>query len=174
MNIDEHIIDHEMLGLGAFGVLGRALIAKQTAESSSIPTTPTTFIWPTAANTNPDLQYDPVTGYLTFKRDGFFWSNASWRVFGTTNRQVFADAEFSLDGGNTWTRGADSGREESASTTGRSLQFPFAGHYPAGTMLRFMFWASGTGVTIQSSSRDGSGFPSSRLTTVHINGTRRA
>lgn len=151
-------------------IRGRALVAKQTAASVDVGTTPATWIWPTVQVA--DGQYDGATGNITIAEDCFFTSVASWRVVGSTNRIFYADAEFSLDGGVTWQRGADSLREEQVSSASRTLSFPFAGWYPAGTMLRFIAWASGSGVTAQTNAVGTSTAPAARLTYTTITGMK--
>lgn len=147
-------------------IAGRALIADKTDASTSIPSSPATFIWPNVRNTTPDLQYDSATGVFTFGADGFFHSVASWHVNTTGSSYFYTDAEFSVDGGTNWTRGTNSGREDYISNTSRTLSFPFAGYFPAGLKLRFVHWAAGTSANITTTTNNGSTIPAARLTTT--------
>lgn len=140
--------------------------------SVAIPTAPGVQIWPNIHNSNPDIQYDTATGVFTFLDDGFYWSVASWYLVGSTARLFYADAETSVDGGVTWVRGTDSLRIEQVANSGRTLGFPFAGFFPKGLKLRFVRWANGTGVTMQTVSADGSTCPASRLTTAFVLGRK--
>ena len=152
--------------------VGRALIANSTATSQAIPTTPTTFIWPNVKNANPDPQYNATTGYYTFAADCFFNSVASWTITGSASRIFYADAETSIDGGTTWVRGTESLRAEDANNSGVTLQFPFSGFFAKGTMLRYIAWASDTGVTISTTNVGSSVAPAARLTTNCIFGSK--
>lgn len=152
--------------------IGRALIANSTAASQTIPTTPTTFVWPNVKNSNPDPQYDPATGYYKFAADCFFNSVASWTITGSASRTFYADAETSVDGGATWVRGTESLRAEDATSAGVTLAFPFSGFFPRGTWLRFVAWANNTGVTITTTTVNGSTAPAARLTTNCIFGSK--
>jgi hypothetical protein len=151
---------------------GRALVADLAVASDAVPQAPAPFVWPNLRNASPDVQYNATTGEFLFLRDLWFWSVASWHVVGSTARFFYADAEFSTDGGDTWTRGTNSLRIEQAATSGRTLSFPFAGWFPHGLRLRFVIWASGSGVTITTDAVSGSTSPASRLTTVTIPGSQ--
>lgn len=151
-------------------IRGKALIADDIVASASVGTTPAPYAWPNVRSA--DTQYDPVTGVITFEEGGFFTSVASWRVVGASARQFYADAEFSTDGGSTWIRGTNSAREVIANTTSQTLPFPFSGYFAAGVKLRFVIWSSGSGVTIQTATSNGSTSPAGRLTYSHIVGVR--
>lgn len=151
-------------------VRGKALIADDLAASTAIGTTPSVYLWPNVRGA--DTQYDPLTGVITFQEGGFFTSVAAWRVVGSASRQFYADAEFSLDGGSTWVRGTNSAREVTASSLSQTMSFPFSGYFDAGVKLRFVIWASGSGVTIQTASSNGSTSPAGRLTYSHLVGAR--
>lgn len=153
-------------------VTGRALVAVTTAASTAIGTAPATWIWTTVSNTSPDLQYDAATGVYTFTKNQFWVSNAQWYIFGSTNRDFYADAETSTDGGTTWVRGSNSLRVESATTTGRTVNFTFPGYFPAGSKLRFVVWSSGAGVTVQTLAVGTSTAAASRLTVLNIDGVK--
>lgn len=151
-------------------VRGKALIADDLAESTTIGTTPAVYLWPNVRSS--DTQYDPLTGVITFEESGFFTSVAAWRVVGSSSRQFYADAERSIDGGVTWARGKNSEREVTASTTSQTLSFPFSGYFTAGEKLRFVISASGSGVTIQTATHGESTSPAGRLTYSHVVGAR--
>jgi hypothetical protein len=62
----------------------------------------------------------------------------------------YTDAEVSVDGGTTWIRGSNSLRiEQLAAGYTRTREFSFSGKFAAGSMLRFIEWASASGVTLQ-------------------------
>lgn len=151
-------------------VRGRALIADALDVSTAIGTTPTPFVWPNVRGA--DSQYDPATGVTTFAEGGFFTSVATWRVSGSASRQLYADAEVSLDGGATWTRGTNSMRDVTVTTTGQTFSLPFSGYFPAGLKLRFVIWASASGCSLITASNNGSTAPAGRLTYSHVIATR--
>lgn len=153
-------------------ITGRALIVDLHEASRAVPTAPGVAIWPTVHNANPDIQYDTATGVFTFLEDGFFTSVASWYLVGSTNRLFYADAETSTDGGVTWVRGTDSLRIEQVANSGRTMGFPFAGFFPKGLKLRFVRWASGEGVTMNTVTVGASRCPASRLTTTFLLGKK--
>ena len=150
---------------------GRALIVTDSSASVTIPTTTTPFVWGTIRNAQPDIQYDAATGVFTFLTNNFFVSVANWTVHGASSKEFYADAETSLDG-ITWTRGTDSLRIEATVSAGKTASFAFAGYFPAGLRLRFIAWASTTGVTIQSRTVSGSTAPAARLTVSQIIGDK--
>lgn len=153
-------------------VRGHSLIADSLDASAAVATSPTPYVWPNVRAADP--QYDAATGVITFAEGGFFTSVASWRAVGSSSRQFYADAEFSTDGGATWTRGTNSLREVTASTVSQTMQFPFSGYFAAGVKLRFAIWAGGSGVTLQTATHDGSTATAARLTYSHIVGARQS
>jgi TRAP-type uncharacterized transport system substrate-binding protein len=107
---------------------------------------------------------------FTFLVGGFFTSAANWAVYGSSSKEFYADAEVSVDNGVTWTRGLNSLRKDATVATGRTAAYPFAGYFPAGLKLRFVTWASTTGVTMQTTIVSGSVAAASRVTTTFIPG----
>jgi len=145
------------------GAQGARLIAKVTAASQALPTTPTAFLWATVQVADP--QYNAATGVITIAKDCFFTSVANWTVnmpAGTAD--IFADAEFFVSGA--WVRGTDSGRREKirSSDGARTVSFGFAGWFAAGTTLRFVAWASSAAAVIETSTDNGTTIPAARLT----------
>lgn len=147
-------------------VRGRALIADSLDASTAVAETPTPYKWSNVRSS--DSQYDPETGVTTFAEGGFFTSVATWRCAGSTSRQFYADAEVSTDGGETWVRGTNSMREVTCNAVAQTFSLPFSGYFPAGIKLRFVTWASGSGVTIQTATVSGSTAAAARLTYSHI------
>lgn len=68
--------------------------------------------------------------------------------------------------------GTNSLREVTASNVPQTFSLPFSGYFPAGLKLRFVIWASGSGVTIQTATVSGSTAPAARLTYSNIVATR--
>jgi hypothetical protein len=151
-------------------VRGHALIADSVVASVAVPETPTVQIWPNVSAA--DTHYNSATGVIEFEESGFFTSVATWRVIGQSSQQFYSDAEFSLDGGRRWLRGTNSLREVVVSALAQTVSFPFSGHFAAGVRLRFVFWASGPGVTLQTATASASTAPASRLTYSHIVGVK--
>lgn len=151
---------------------GRALVVTDSSASITVPVTPTSFVWGTVRNTNPDIQYDAATGVFTFLTNNFFTSVANWTVYGASSKEFYADADTSTDGGSTWVRGVDSLRIQAVVASGATASFAFSGYFPAGLKLRFVAWASTTGVTIQTRTVIGSTAPAARLTVSQIIGDK--
>lgn len=151
---------------------GRALVADLVAASTAVGTSPAPMIWPNVRNTLPDTHYDPVTGVYTFTKDVFWFSTAMWYIVGSQQRAFYADAETSVDGGTTWVRGTNSLRIEQANIAGRSVNFPFQGVFPAGAKLRYVIWASDTGLTINTVAEGTSTSPASRITLVTLDANK--
>lgn len=153
-----------MRGRQATFVYGSRLIADDvTVTETALPITPTPFVWPNVRAADP--QYNASTGVITIARDCFFTSVANWTAHVNAGQgDIYADAEFFVGG--QWVRGTNSGRrEELRSADGdRTISFGFAGWFAAGTMLRFVLWASNTSAHINASTNNGTTFAAARLT----------
>jgi hypothetical protein len=152
-------------------VRGSALVADDVTASISVPTSPTAFVWPNVRNSNPDVQYNATNGVFTFTEDVFFNSTANWHVHGASSKSFYADAETSLDGV-TWTRGVNSLRVMETDSGGTTASFGFNGFFPKGLRLRFIWWASATGVDIRTEVFNGSTSAAARLTVNTIIGKK--
>ena len=149
--------------------IGTRLVVADTTASIELPTTPTAFIW--GIVTGADYQYNAATGVFTADNEIFFNSTAQWHVNRMSgNSEFYADAEFYING--VWVRGTNSGRRaQIKSTEGtKTIAFPFNGRFAAGTILRFVAWASDTGTNLVTDTINGSTFPASRLTINTIRG----
>lgn len=151
--------------------LGTRLIADNvTVGETALPVSPTAFVWPNVRVA--DGQYDASTGVITIARDCFFTSVANWTThIGAGQADIYADAEFFVGG--QWVRGANSGRREVIRNLDgyRVVSFGFAGFFPAGTMLRFVTWASSAFAHIDTTIVNGSTFAAARLTYSTIYGS---
>ena len=154
------------------GTCGTRLIADSLAALQAMPTVPTVFIWPNIRRNDP--QYDANTGAITIAEDSFFSSSANWATSVISGTGYFyADAEFYVNG--EWVRGLNSCRREYIRNGDqqRTTVFPFDGFFPAGTILRFVAWASGSNVVISTSTDQGSTIAAARLTYATIAGKIR-
>lgn len=145
-------------------VTGSRLVADDvTATPVALPITPTAFVWPNVRAA--DAQYNNATGAVTIARDCFFTSVANWSAkIDSGQGDIFADAEFFVGG--QWVRGTNSGRRTTIRSTDGSVtvSFAFSGFFPAGTILRFVLWASTASIYIQATTDNGSTFSAARLT----------
>ncbi len=149
------------------GFFGEALIVDTVAPSIAIPTAPAPMVWENVRK--PAHKYTPATGVFHFEKDTFFISVANWTIVGAASKRFYADAESSTDGIN-WTRGTNSLRIGASSADGNTMSFAFAGHFAAGVYLRFVYWASATGVTMNTENINGSTSAASRLTVAMMHG----
>lgn len=145
-------------------------VAKTTTASTAVPTTPTPVV-PTA-NSGTDPLFNAATGTIgPFPYDVLWSSTVSVNPSCSSGTPVYyTDAEFSTDGGSTWTRGTDSLRaEELAANYIRTREFSFSGKFSAGTTLRFVEWASAVGIVLTTSGdTQGSTIPARRITYTYV------
>lgn len=148
-------------------------VAKTTAASTAVPTTPTVVV--PGANLGTDPLFNPTTGTIgPFPYDVLWSSTVSVNATRTSGTPTyFTDAEVSTDGGTTWVRGVDSLRaEELSSNYVRTREFSFSGKFAKGSMLRFVEWASASGVSLATSANiQGSVIPARRITYTYTPAT---
>lgn len=139
-------------------------VAKNTASSITLGTAPAPVTWTAESTKHP--AFDPSTGVITFDQDCLFASTFFATIGTSTNTSYWTDAEISVDGGVTWVRGTDSARRRFIRSNDGLVteSFPFAGGFSAGQKLRFVDWAEASGITLQTSSNQGSTTPARRLT----------
>jgi len=143
-------------------------VAYNNSTLIAVPTTPTPCTLTNCLGTDP--AFSLANGTITFNHDVAWCSTVSVLAACNSGTPVYyTDAEISLDGGATWTRGSNSMRmEQLAAGYLRTREFSFAGKFPAGSMLRFVEWASAAGVTLVTATDHGSTAPARRLTYLRI------
>jgi len=123
------------------------------AASTAVPTVPTVLVLPDLASKSGEfLDYDPITGVFTFKRDGLFFHDFLINTKATAGRTIYAGAQILVD--EVWTASQYSGRKISvtANVDGQGVfqsnnifrpELIVPQPFTAGTKLRFVWWASG-------------------------------
>jgi hypothetical protein len=130
-----------------------AVDAQSRVASSSLPTTPTDFIFPTKVSQQGGIDYDPATGIFTFSESGLFMHNMYFNIVAAQNRTIYASAQ--IDTGSGFVLSRWSGRRNSVTANTDGLtNFSSVNPFAAGTRLKFQIWASGA-CTIQSTDLPG-------------------
>lgn len=126
---------------------GMALDVQLRAASTDIPTTPTVFVWPTEVTDTLGV-YDTSTGVITIPFSGDYTFVFMYNTSTTGSAKQLISAAQSWNG-STWAPLEFSTRQLSVAQ-GIKAQSTFMSTSPftAGQQIRFVTWASTTGVTI--------------------------
>lgn len=137
--------------------------AQVRSPSTSIPASPTPFVWTTAVDDSFG-SINTTTGVITFPFDGEYTFTFSFNPVTTgTVKQFYMWAEKYIDG--VWVKQEYTARIGAVRLSDQT-QIPFfsTNNFKAGEQIRFVVWGSATGISILTQSID-TGFtvPASRL-----------
>lgn len=127
--------------------LGSYLDAQVRTASVSVPISPTVFVWDTEVTDNLS-EYDPATGIITLKFSGTYSFNFLYNAFTSgSSKQLYTAAQ--VYSGGEWVPLEYSTRQLTVAQGIKALStFVSTNPFEAGTQIRFVTWASETGVTI--------------------------
>lgn len=142
---------------------GLSIDAQLRTTTTELPTTPTVFIWPTEIVDSLG-SYDPTTGILTLGFSGNYNFNFLYNCQTSGSaKQLYSAAQ--VWNGSTWVISEFSTRQLSIAQGIKNLAtFVSSNPFSAGTQLRFVTWASASGVNIVTESPyTGYTIPAARL-----------
>jgi hypothetical protein len=125
-----------------------ALDLQDRSASITLPTVPT-VIKPPITAVSSGITYDPLTGIITLPEARVYSTFTILNCSTQNNRTIYTYAEVNIGAG--WVASTYSGRDIQLNSQNDGQVLTVSRNlFPAGTQLRFPFYASGTGVNLVS------------------------